>query len=384
MVVYRKGADPDALERSAGALDRFAGECRAARSAVDHAFGSLGTAWGGGDFEGFRGDWRSSAPSIDALERALNGLGAKLRENAARQRAASGQGGGSGGSGGFGGGGGVGPLAATAPMSFGTEPSPSPGPAPTTPPPPPATTGTGGPVDGYDFGEPQRPDIEWDEGFEYDSKDSNWRDHLSKAEWMAKLEGGRALRSDLDDATAMYDHYWDNNGEPIRFDYEEGYKEDPAIAANVNSEVARTAAAVDEMVRNGNTHFSMTGDPHLATAYPETENWQKTIGGYQQWSSADVTVKDGQVSMTVTVHAEDYYNFTPEQSDIATGAGDNENGRFTEIGWAKPFESSGEVTRTITWPVGSPPPTVDVGTGDVERTPGLGREDRADERGSSR
>lgn len=384
MVVYRKGADPDALERAAGQLDRFAGECRAARSAVDHAFGSLGTSWGGGDFETFRGDWRSSAPSIDALERALNGLGAKLRENAARQRSASGQVGGSGGSGGSGtsGNGGAGLLGAV-PMAFG-PPSPSPGPAPTPPPPPPATTGTGGPVDGYDFGEPKKPDIKWDEGFKYDSKDANWRDYLSKAEWMAKLEGGRAVRSDLDDATAMYDHYWDNNGEHVRFDYEEGYKEDPSIAANVNGEVARTAAAVDEMVRNGNTHFSMTGDAHPATAYPETENWQKTIGGYQQWSSADVTVKDGQVSMTVTVHAEDYYNFNPEQADIATGAGDNENGRFTEIGWAKPFPSSGDVTRTITWPVGSPPPSVDVGTGDVERTPGLGREDRADERGSSR
>jgi hypothetical protein len=138
------------------------------------------------------------------------------------------------------------------------------------------------------------------------------------------------------------------------------------------------------MVRAGNTHFSLTGGAHPATAYPQTENWQKTIGGYQQWSSADVTVENGRVTMKVTVHAEDYYNFNPDQKDIASGAGDNENGRFTEIGWAKPFPSSGDVTRTVTWPVGSPPPTVDVGPGDVERTPGLGREDRADERGSSR
>jgi WXG100 family type VII secretion target len=382
VVVYRKGADPDALDRAAGQLDRFAGECRATRSAVDHAFGALGTAWGGRDFDAFRGDWHSSAPSIDALERALHGLGARLRENAARQRGTSEQGGGPGGAGGSGGGA---PLGGAVPMSFGPTPSPSPGPAPTpTTPPPPATTGTGGPVDGYDFGEPKKPGIEWDEGFEYDSKDSNWHDHVAKLEWMAKLEGGRLVKSDLDDATAMYAHYWDNNGEPARFDYEEGYTEDPSIAANVNDEVARTAAAVDEMVRNGNLHFSMTGDAHPATAYPTTENWQKTIGGYQQWSSADVTVQNGQVSMQVTVHAEDYYNFNPDQSDIASGAGDNENGRFTEIGWARPFPSSGDVTRTITWPVGTPPPSIDVGSGDVERTPGLGREDRADERGSSR
>jgi len=385
LVVYRKGADPDALERAAGQLDRYAGECRAARTAVDHAFGSLGSAWGGGDFDAFRGDWRASAPSIDALERALYGLGAKLRENAARQRSASGPGSGGGGGTGGGSGGGGDPLGAAVPMSFGPTPSPSPGPAPTpTTPPPPATTGAGGPVDGYDFGEPKKPDIEWDEGFDYDSKDATWHDHLAKLEWMAKLEAGRALKSDLDDATAMYAHYWDNDGEPARFDYEEGYKEDPSIAANVDGEVSRTAAAVDEMVRNGNTHFSLTGDAHPATAYPQTENWQKTIGGYQQWSSADVTVENGQVTMKVTVHAEDYYNFNPDQKVIASGAGDNENGRFTEIGWAKPFPSSGDVTRTVTWPVGAPPPTVHVGPGEVVRTPGLGREDRADERGSSR
>ncbi|MEO7447861.1 MAG: WXG100 family type VII secretion target [Humibacillus sp.] len=377
MVVYRKGADPDALDRAAGQLDLHAGQCRDTRLAVDAAFGSLGRSWGGGDFESFRSHWRSCSPSIDNLERALHGLGATLRANAAKQRGASGQGGAGGGGGG---GGGV-----TVPTSFGPNPSPSPGPSPTpTTPPAPPTTGTGGPVDGYDFGDPKKPEIAWDEGFTYDSKDSNWRDHIAKLEWMAKLEGGRIVKSDLDDATAMYAHYWDNNGDPVRFDYEEGYKEDASIAANVNGEVARTAAAVDEMVRNGNTSFNMTGDAHPSTAYPESENWQKTIGGYQQWSSADVTVADGQVSMQVTVHAEDYYNFNPNQSDIASGAGDNENGRFTEIGWAKPFPSSGEVTRTITWPVGTPPPSIDVGSGDVERTPGLGREDRADERGSSR
>lgn len=387
MVVYRRGADPDALDRSAIRLDRFAGECRATRSAVDHAVGALGSAWGGGDFDAFRGSWRSSAPGIDALEHALHGLGTRLRDNAAKQRGAS-AGAGAGGAGPSGGSQGGGPETAGAWLPLGPTPSPSPGPAPTPTSPPspptPATTGTGGPVDGYDFGEPAKPDITWDEGFEYDSKDATWRDHIAKLEWMAKLEGGRIVKSDLDDATAMYAHYWDNNGEPVRFDYEEGVKEDPSIAANVNTEAARTAAAVDEMVRNGNTHFSMTGAAHPTTAYPTTENWQKTIGGYQQWSSADVTVADGQVSMQITVHAEDYYNFNPDQSDIASGAGDNENGRFTEIGWAKPFPSSGDVTRTITWPVGSPPPSVDVGTGDVERTPGLGREDRADERGSSR
>lgn len=358
MAIYRKGADPDALDASADRLDSYAGACRNARSSVDEVVGSLQGSWGGGDAERLTSHWRRTSPTFDHLDSALTGLGRRLRDNARSQRGASGAGGS-----GFGGGS----------MPFGP---------PSGPPTQPGDDGVGGPVDGYDFGPPSKPDIEWDEGFEYDSKDAGWRDHLSKAEWMAKLHGGRLARSDLDDATAMYGHYWDNNGEHIEFDYEEGVREDPAIARNVDVEIARTAAAVDEMVRNGNTDFSISGDPHPSSTYPETENWQKTIGGYQQWSSADVTVANGMVTMEVTVHAEDYYNFNPEQSDIATGAGDDENGRFTEIGWAKPFPSSGEVTRTVTWPVGEPPPEGVFEGGEESRNPG--REDRVDERGNPR
>lgn len=400
MVVFRKGADPVALDASASRLEAFARECRSVRIASEEVVGRLGAAWAGRDLERLRGDWQRAAPGMDLVEKTLVALGARLRENAARQRGTSGASGGSATSapttGGPQDGVGVTPSegrgglsagsGSTAPamtMAFGT-PSPQPGPSPTPPLAPPATTGTGGPVNGYEFGAPDKPDITWDEGFVYNSKDSTWRDHISKAEWMAKLEGGRVVRPDLDDATAMYEHYWDNNGEPARFDYEEGLREDEAVRANVNAEIATTAAAVDQMARNGNSTFSVTGPAHLAPNYPTTENWQKTIGGYQQWSSADVRVEDGQVTMTITVHAEDYYNFNPSQHDIATGAGDDENGRFTEIGWAKPFPSSGDVTRTISWPVGSPPPTVDIGTGEMERTPGLGREDRADGRGSER
>ncbi len=87
VVVYRKGADPDALDRAAGQLDtlrrRVPGHALRGRPGGRRARRG---AWGGGDFEAFRGHWRSSAPSIDALERALHGFGARLRENAAKQR----------------------------------------------------------------------------------------------------------------------------------------------------------------------------------------------------------------------------------------------------------------------------------------------------------
>ena len=188
---------------------------------------------------------------------------------------------------------------------------------------------------------------------------------------MAKTEGAKIARSDLDDALTAYEHYWDNNGEPLKIDYEEAYRED---------EVSRTAAAVDELARSGQTGFSVSGPGHASDVYPTTENWQKTVGGYQQWSSADVTVVDGVVTMSVTVHAEDHYNFNRGQADIGSGAPDDENGRFTEIGWAKPFDTHGEVVRTVTWNVGDPPPSMDFGSGDEHRNPGS--EDRTDNRGN--
>lgn len=234
----------------------------------------------------------------------------------------------------------------------------------------------GGPE--FVIGPPTKPDIHWDEDFKYGSAEPGLQDHLKRAEWQAKLAGGRLLRADLDDATQMYRHYWDNDGKPIEFDYEEAYREDPGIRANVDDQITRAQRGAEELIRSGNTSFSMTGDAAATPNYPTTENWQKAVGGYQQWSSADVKVEGNKVTMTVTVHAEDHYNFNRGQHDVATGAADAENGRFTEVGWAKPFDSHGEVTRTVTWELGSAP-TAENGS-QSQFNPG--REDRVDGRGS--
>lgn len=238
----------------------------------------------------------------------------------------------------------------------------------------------GGPS--FVLGPPTRPDFTWDEDFEYDSADPGFGDYVAREKWLAKLRGGQLLRSDLDDATQMYSLYWDNNGDPIEFDYKEAYNEDPGIRRAVANEIARVQQGAEMLIRAGNTDFSMTGDATGTTdaEYPETENWQKTVGGYQQWSSGDVTFSGDTVTMQVVVHAEDHYNFNRGQSDIATGAGDDENGRFTELGWAKPFDSHGAVTRTVTWQLGHAPDADTTDTGDPQRNPG--REDREDERGS--
>lgn len=207
---------------------------------------------------------------------------------------------------------------------------------------------------GYSLGKPNRPDIEWDEDFEYDSKDPEFGDYAAAAKWKAKSAAARALRWDLGDALDVYGHYWSNTGDPFTIDLDRAYTDDTSIASNIDSAIHSAQQSADGYAAGGHTNFSITGAAGAAGSYPTTENWQKTIGAYQQWTSADVQISGTQATMEVTVHAEDYYNFNRGQADIASNAPDDENGRFTEIGWARPFETSGAYTRTVTWTVGDP------------------------------
>lgn len=116
----------------------------------------------------------------------------------------------------------------------------------------------------------------------------------------------------MPDATGMYEHYWGNSGTSKERDYDKAYREASGIRAGVDSEVARAARAAEEIIRAGRMEFSMTGAASVAETYPKTENWQKADGGYQVC-------------------------------------------RFTEVGWAKPFDTHGSMTRTITWELGNPP-----------------------------
>lgn len=206
----------------------------------------------------------------------------------------------------------------------------------------------------YKIGPPETPHIERHDDFEYNSADATANDHVAKAKWMAKLRGAQLLRPDLVDATDFYAHYWSNTGEPREWDYEKAYAEDIGIQGGVDAETARAQAAAEELIAAGHTGFAMTGQASTVAGehYPVTENWQKAVGGYQVWSSADVRVEGNTVTMEITVHGEDRYNFNRGQADIATGAPDDENGRFTEIGWAQPFDTHGEITRTVTWELG--------------------------------
>jgi hypothetical protein len=150
----------------------------------------------------------------------------------------------------------------------------------------------------------------------------------------------------------------------------------------VDAEIAVAMRWVELLHREtGQTEFSFSGDAVQPRSYPATENWQKVLGGHAIWGSGDVRIEGNTITMEVTIHAEGRYNFNRGEEDIATGTPDEENGRFAELGWAKSFDVSGSVTRTVTWELGSDLPPVAEG-GNVDREPA--GEDRIDGRDCSR
>jgi len=362
------GADVAGLRRLAQEVDGAAQSLTSLTSTLSSVVAS--SRWTGRDGDDFRGVWDGMCVgALRSCAATLSEAAETLRRDADQQDTASttdtaggggtpvgGTGTGTGtpsGVGGGGGGGGGGPLAMAVPVGFHpTAPTTDPGDAPGVP---------GGET--YVVGPPTRPDIAWDEDFEYASDDNpTWGDRASWLEWSTKAEATR-VHPGLQDAGAIYRHYLGNSGEDYEFDYAAAYADDAGVTANVDAEVANAQAGAERLIAEGHTDFSMTGDPSPSPVYPESENWQKTIGGYQQWSSSDVTVDGDQATMVITVHAEDRYNFNAGQSDIASGTPDDVNGRFTELGWAQPFDSSGSVQLTVTWTIG------DAGSAVVEPVP---------------
>jgi hypothetical protein len=98
--------------------------------------------------------------------------------------------------------------------------------------------------------------------------------------------------------------------------------------------------------------------------YAATENWQKALGAHSIWLSGHVTVSPGlagelEYVATMTLHAEDRYNFNPGAKDIKTGIPDSANGRFEVTGLAKQYMNYSTLTRMLRWKgVTADPPTM--------------------------
>jgi hypothetical protein len=331
------GAAPDELDALARTLTGHAGDLTGIGTKV--AAGLQTTTWSGPDLTAFHARWQGELlPSLGAAARTLESVAATLRRQAGQQRTASADSG-------------------WKPQAFalaGLVTGPG------------APGGPGDPGDapgapgGQQFviGPPTPPSFSSPDGFKYDPHArASFGDYTSWAKWNSELVGAEVLKPSLSDATKAYQHYVDNSGAPMTIDYAKAYHDDANIRQAVDLQSSQARAAADRIAASGNTTFSITGDGVSISAlnlYPSTEDWQKTLGDHQIWTSGKVSVVGGVATMVVTVHARDRYNFNPGMHDIATGAPDDENGRFAVLGWAKAFDTSGQLSETVRWTVGDP------------------------------
>jgi len=224
----------------------------------------------------------------------------------------------------------------------------------------------------YTLGPPVRPDIHHDNGFldKYKRRPPTIADRLLLAKWKTMLEGGEAVQgvplaphNHLSDALAAYRHFLYGKGQDRTINYERYVANDPSGKSLLDYAIldARTGAEIlyDSNFKGTSARFQMTGTAmsvggsDIRFPYPATENWQKALGGHDIWISAEVNVLAGksglEFTMTMTIHAEDMYNFNPGAHDIATGIPDAANGIFEVTGLATQYMNYGTLVRKITW-----------------------------------
>lgn len=192
----------------------------------------------------------------------------------------------------------------------------------------------------------------------------------------------------LPDAFRAYNHFLDATGRDYIFDFSKYLGEDrsgQAMLANAttlakaNAErihrIVSYTEAADQIVAQEHSEqmslersnslitwsgsFQMTsvkldaGGNNPLFPYPATENWQKAIGAFPFWMSADVSVNQQaneiRYSMELTIHAEDRYNFNPGQQDIGSGVSDESNGRFEVTGLGMQFMQYGTHRQYVSW-----------------------------------
>ncbi len=250
----------------------------------------------------------------------------------------------------------------------------------------------------YRVGSPTRPPIQHDNGFlqnPNNPSDPNpvgtvspsqadidyYNDQLSQVKWAQRADNFNIPFRDeddearrLNDGIAAYRHFLEGNGADRNFSYDKFVEEDSSgqtVLNNATTDLQRGVEdlynqmiADDPSLRNQPVTFDVTGGTITVGAserfpYPETEDWQKAIGGHPIWTSGTVTVTpstsggDPTFSMDMTLHAEDRYNFNPGQADIATGVPDATRGKLEQTGLAHQYTQYATLEREVTWTQGN-------------------------------
>jgi hypothetical protein len=218
----------------------------------------------------------------------------------------------------------------------------------------------------YKLGAPTRPvSIVFDNGFldKFKPREPTVSEYAALGKWQAKLAAAEALRPDLADACEAYRHFLYGGGLSRTFSYDKYVLNDTSGATTLSHAMLDIQDGAEIIWEStGLKEFEMTGDPISCGSttlfpYPATENWQKAIGGHVIWLSGRVVVTpkpDGDwLRLDMVLHAEDRYNFNPDQRDIVTKIPDSDNGIFEITGLAKQFTQTSELRRRIEWKHGT-------------------------------
>lgn len=176
----------------------------------------------------------------------------------------------------------------------------------------------------------------------------------------------------LDDALEAYKHFLTGDGEDRYFDYDKFLDNDYSgkivkYNANLDARVAaeqlyNKAVASGDVSSNEPYSFSFTSDVLKVGGngrypYPDTENWQKAIGGHPLWTETKVTFipqADGSViaEATTNLNVEDRYNFNRGSFDIQTGDPDDLRGVLEECGLAHQYTNYASTSFENNWTLG--------------------------------
>ena len=226
----------------------------------------------------------------------------------------------------------------------------------------------------YYRGEAVRPRIDHDNGVldKYEMRDSTFVERLKYSAWFFAALKALELCPELQDAVLNYLHFLRASGSDRSFNYDRYIASDKAGAKTLEKMIRQAQIWAQRLANGKAGEFEMTSSAVEADDYPETENWQKALGGHSLWGSAKVTAtvgSDGKKHFTMrfVLHAEDRYNFNPGEQDVAMGIADAENGVFEVTGLAKQFTQYGESTRVVEWTEGKFESTKTEGGGRTRR-----------------
>jgi len=252
----------------------------------------------------------------------------------------------------------------------------------------------------YTLGQPRKPsniDHSRPSPDQYRLHPAAASDYAQLAKWKVYLEGVKhaqgvpyAPHNNIPEGIAAYEHYLYGNGADRWFSYEKYVRQDAAGQQTLRSAIRDASSGAEKLYfenfyekqraaqaagrKADPVRYSFTGSGlgagNIGNAvmnerfpYPETEDWQKTIGSHFIWLSGNVTVtldSNGkpEFELDLTLHAEDKYQYVSNLQDIASLIKDDENVRLETAGLAKPYMHYSYLTRTVKWAAN---PTLAVG-----------------------